>query len=234
VSEITTRVLLLTAMIAFFVAPGSVSAAYTSYNNVTAFTAAAGSPLLSQDFSTYSDNQSIKGINFLSEVNVTANMQKVYVWPGKFLFAFDDGEGARNTGSAYYQINLNNSYKAVGFDIMSWEIGTDASVSNAGDPGSINILFADNTTAQMDIYQTVNMQAVFFGVVSDKAITSIQWYEPHENVSFPRNEETALDNFIVGNNPANTPGPTPTPEPATMLLLGLGIVGLAGVRGSRK
>jgi hypothetical protein len=65
------------------------------------------------------------------------------------------------------------------------------------------------------------------GVSNDTSIGLAIW---NSYASVP--VEIAFDNFYL--NAPNTPDPSGVPEPATMLLLGFGLIGLAGVRRFRK
>ena len=171
----------------------AVHAAYTIYSDSATFNAAAGSPLLTQDLETYSVSDDLDGVELLPGLNVTSNAAIVEAWDSAgniVLFAHDDV--TRPTGSMYYDINLSNIYKAVSFNIISWDPA-------APGPADMDIFFADGTSATESLSQTGPTEStpVFFGIISDVQITKIRWNEAPE-VGGGGNEETALDDFTVG------------------------------------
>ena len=171
---------------------GSVHAAFTTYSDSALFNAAAGSPLLTQDLETYSAGEDLDGVELLPWLDVTSNASNVEAWDSSgniSLFAHDSV--TRPNGNLYYDINLSNVYKAVSFNITSW----DPAATGAG---TMEIFFADSTSASEDLYQTGPTEStpVFFGVISDIPMTKIRWNEAPE-VGGGGNEETGLDDFTV-------------------------------------
>jgi hypothetical protein len=183
------------------------NAAFTVYTDYTAFSAAAGGPILTQDFESYAAGDNLRNVEILPGVSVTSNASKVEAWqdPGDMvLFAYD--ASTRIAGNLYYEINLSLPYSAVGFDIDDWN-------PEAPGPGLMEVLFADASSASINVSQTgpTENTPVFFGITSDIPITKILWNEGPE-IGGGGNEETTLDN-IAG---------VVIPAPGAILLGGIG------------
>lgn len=165
----------------------------TFYNDLASFSAAAGGPLLSQDFSSYANGTNLRNVEFLPGVSVNSNMSVVQAFVAGDTTLFGGG-GGREGGTAYYDVNLALPHKAVSFEIVAFD-AIAGSPSTAQDAGLMTVFFADATSAPIAIYGNATGAAIFFGVVSDTPISSIRWAEAHEGSG--GNEETALDNFSV-------------------------------------
>jgi hypothetical protein len=189
----------------------------TFYSDLATFSAAAGGPLLSQDFSSYANGTNLRNVEFLPGVSVDSNMPAVqaFVAGGTTLFG---GGGGREGGNAYYDVNLTAPHRAVAFEIVSFE-AIAGNLSTAQDAGLMTVFFTDATSAPLAINGNPTGTAIFFGVVSDTPISKIRWAEAHEGSG--GNEETGLDNFSVVRG---------VPEPASGMLLLISCVLMSGVR----
>src|SRR5262245_38395792 len=78
----------------------------TFYNNLAAFSAAAGGPLVSQDFSGYPNATNLRNVEFLAGVSVDSNMNTVQAFFTGDTTLFG-GMGGREGGNAYYDVNLS-------------------------------------------------------------------------------------------------------------------------------
>jgi hypothetical protein len=188
---------------------GVSNAVFTVYADYTAFSAAAGSPILMQDFQSYANGTDLRNVEILPGVSVTSNASNVVVWPDKSLFAYDGS--TREAGNLYYEIDLSQPYTAVGFDIGAWN-------PEAPGPGHMDVFFADASSASVLMYQNGPTEdtPVFFGITSGTPISKILWNEGPE-IGGRGNEETTLDNIAV----------SVVPAPGAMLLGGIG-AGLVG------
>jgi hypothetical protein len=186
----------------------------TFYTDFASFSAAAGGPLVSQDFSGYAFGTDLRNVEFLPGVSVDSNMPTVEAFIGT-LFG---GGGGRASGNAYYDINLALPHQAVSFEIDAFD-AIAGNPSTAQDAGLLTVFFADATSSPLAINGNATGSAIFFGVVSDTPISRIRWAEAHEGSG--GNEETSLDNFSVVRG---------VPEPASGLLVVVGCVLMSGCR----
>jgi hypothetical protein len=115
------------------------------------------------------------------------------------------GIGGRESGNARYDINLTLPYRAVSFEITSFE-AIPGNSSTAIEPGLLSVFFTDATSQSLPINGNATGANIFFGVVSDTPISSIRWAEADEGNG--GSEETALDDFRV----------RLVPEPSTGIL----------------
>lgn len=120
---------------------------------------------------------------------------------------------------------LNGAYvNSFQMNAMPWEN------YGGGDIGKIDIEAFDMTNASVwfqtiDLTNYTNWSNWLTVSVEKNNISTIKFYSPynsHFNGFWP-----SIDNMVI-----NESGASPVPEPATMLLFGLGILGLVGV--SRK
>jgi hypothetical protein len=122
----------------------AIAASSTFYADLAAFSAAAGGPLLLQDFSSYPNATNLRNVEFLPGVSVNSNMDSVeaFTADGTMLF----GLGGRENGGAYYDVNLTLPHRAVAFDITSFE-AEPAVPSTAQGPGLLTVFFTDASAA---------------------------------------------------------------------------------------
>ena len=182
-------------------------------------------PTVTQNFESFAKGTSLVGIDVLPGIKLSTNLDSLTVFnsasSSKFAFA-----ASRNLPEAVYNINFTGNTKAFGFDIAAYNPATPG-------PGFLSFFFADGDTTYtlIPVLPTNATEAdpLFFGVISDSALTRITWSEGPELNGFACCEETGLDNFItVGVSP-------PIPEPSTylMMAMGLGFVGWFARRRSR-
>jgi hypothetical protein len=187
VSTLAIANLLLFAIVSYTSAATS-----TFYSDLASFSAAAGGPLLTQDFSGYANGSNLRNVEILPGVSVDSNMNTLEAFFTGDTTLF--GNGGRASGNAYYDVNLALPHRAASFEIISFE-AIAGSLSTAQDAGLLTVFFTDATSAQLPINGNPTGDAIFRGVVSDTPISSIRWAEAHEGRG--GNEETALDNFSV-------------------------------------
>ncbi len=234
------------ALLALFLsgAASAHAANSTVYSDLASWEANAGSPILLQDFSGYSNEDPLKKIPedvlavrpdlsqryFLPGVLVDSNMRKVEVYLSFAEFVGGDKKMFGNPRDGlselpYYDILYEIPYGAVAFEIDAFE-SLATTVSGTSQSATLEIFFADASSRSVSIAPN-DGSAIFFGIVSDTPISRIRWNEvPEDNTGLA--EETALDNFRVG-------ATVPIPEPSTwaLLLAGLGLVGLTAKRRQR-
>jgi|SRR5579872_1602160 len=124
-----------------------------------------------------------------------------------------------NGGSGQYiNITLPAPVTSVGFDIMSFGASGVSFLATLNGGGTI--YSATPTIA----WNSSDPQRAFFGFTTtpDLPITSIQIIPPYGGTT------PLLDNFRYGS--AGSGDGTDTPEACTMLLIGLGLTGMAGLR----
>lgn len=177
----------------------------TFYNNLAAFSAAAGGPLLTQDFSGYANATNLRNVEFLPGVSVDSNMNTVQAFFTGDTTLFGGG-GGREGGNAFYDVNLTLPHQAVAFEIDAFD-AVAGNPSTAQDAALMTVFFTDATSSPLPINGSPTGDTIFFGVVSDTPISKIRWAEAHEGSG--GNEETALDNFSVLRA---------VPEPASSIL----------------
>lgn len=208
------------ALAAMGLAGGAQAATATLFGDRTDFlTALGGASTVTQDFEGFADGANLLGVDLLPGVTATTNLAELRVFQGsgdKEMFISD-----RNQPEAIYDLHLAPGYHAFGFDIEAFNPATPG-------PGFLNVYFSDGDTTYTGIpvlpTNATEDDPIFFGVISDKAITRITWSEGPEIGGIQCCEETALDNLVAAN---------PVPEPSAVALLGAGgalIGGLGAVR----
>lgn len=123
------------------------------------------------------------------------------------------------SSSSLFSINFSNPIAAFGFygtDIGDFNGQVTVTTTN----GSSTIYVINHPTGQENYAFT----ALYWGVIDTvNPFTSITFANTGSGADY-----FGFDDFSIGS--IEQVQPHPTPEPATMLLLGLGLVGLAGVR----
>jgi len=218
----TLRLLKQCVLIAVLVAMSTVCAqADVIYTNRAAFEAAT-SPNTTLDFEAQNPNG--PGSYTYYESSLTIG-DVTYTQPESRMFVF--GQSFYNTyGLTSSYLNQNSSAPSgitVSFANSVQAVGMDLGIQNTWNDPSLAVTFTlsngdvINTTAPL-LMNTSNTLS-FFGFSSDFTFTSVNINGLSEGVAF--------DNFTYASATSSVP------EPATMLLFGLGLVGLAGMRRKR-
>jgi PEP-CTERM motif len=178
-----------------------------------------GAPTQTQDFNSMAVGTNLLGMNVLPGVTMSTNLAAMEVFNssgiGNAAFAM-----GRTLPEAYYDINVNNAYKAFGFEINAYD-------PNTSGPGFLSFFFADGDTTYTLIPVLppgTEQTAIFFGVIADKAITKIRWSEGPE-IGFSCCEETVIDNLIAAQ---------PVPEPGSWLMMAGGLAACGWVTRRRR
>jgi hypothetical protein len=205
-------------------AAGTAQAAVVSlYATLAGWQAGVGSPTQLQDFDSYANGTDVTGTPVLPGVSMSSNAGPVTVF-GANNIAFAVGP-ARQAGNAYYEVQYALPYRAIAFDITSFE-SIPGNGSTAVDNGLLSFLFSDGSTQSFAVSGGTGAN-IFIGLISDVSITGFRWYEAHE--ASGGNEETGLDNLRVGlRGRGNT-----VPLPGTLPLVALALGGLPLVRRRR-
>jgi PEP-CTERM motif len=185
----------------------------TLYGTQASFLGALGGPpTASQNFDGFAVGTNLAGVQVLPGVTMSTNLANIDVFNsvtlGNVAFAT-----TRNLPEAFYDINVNNAYRAFGFEINAYD-------PNTAGPGFLSFEFADGDTTYTFIPvlpPATETTALFFGVIADQPITKIRWSEGPE-INFSCCEETVIDNLIAAHA-------VPEPAAGLMLTLGLGAVG---------
>jgi hypothetical protein len=173
----------------------------------------AGAPTVTQDFNSMAAGTNLVGMNVLPGVTMSTNLPNLSVFNSVSLGNVAFANTPRNLPEAEYRINVNNAYKAFGFEINSYDPLTPG-------PGFLSFFFADGDTTYTLIPvlpPATESTPIFFGVIADKAITRITWSEGPE-IGFSCCEETVIDNLIAAQ-------PVPEPGTALMMFAGMGVAG---------
>nr|MDJ0517344.1 CARDB domain-containing protein [Trichodesmium sp. MO_231.B1] len=150
-----------------------------------------GVPTNTQDFEGFSPGFNLDGVDFLPGIFVTSNLPRVEAFKGSGdteLFILDRQSVEEDS---FYNINFDQPYNAVGFDIDSFNPSTPG-------PAILEIFFTDGDSESIEIFPTnaTESDPIFFGVIADTEIDNIILTEGPE-INGVGNEEIALDNFIV-------------------------------------
>lgn len=193
--------------------------AFDLFNSVDDYQNALGGIAAStQDFEGFADGENLDEVEFLPGVFVTSNLPQVEAFQGsgdQELFGF--GGSVRQQGNAFYDINFNQPYNAVGFDIEAFNPETPG-------PAVLEIFFGNdidlnfdgeidlNTSTDLDLPdETIEIfptnatetEPIFFGIVADTPIERIRLNEGPE-IGGSGNEEIALDNFAIADTLTST------------------------------
>lgn len=162
-----------------------------------------------QDFESFAAGAPMSGVEFLPGLSATTNLGSLAIFDGsssQSLFA-----SPRDQPDALYDLSVTGGYRGVGFDISAYNPATPG-------PGFISFYFADGDTTYTNIpvlpTNATEDTPLFWGVISDVAVTRIVWSEGPEIGGISCCEETSLDNFVVA---------APVPEASTT---GLALAGL--------
>jgi hypothetical protein len=181
------------------------------FNNLAAWQAAVSGSVQTQDFSGYATGTDLTGVAVLPGVTLTSNLGPMEVFGANDVaIAF----GPRALGNAYYDAQYALPFLATALDITGFE-SVPGDGSTGVDQGLLSFLFSDGSTENLAI-SGGDGSPIFVGVVSDVAITSFRWTEPHE--ASGGNEETALDNLRVA---MRAPNELPLPGSLPLALLAL-------------
>lgn len=212
-----TRITLGAALVAaawLCAAPIAQAASPTLFGTRADFEAALlGTPLLSQDFEGYAAGTNLSGVQVLPGVTISTNLASIEAFSSagnNIAFAI-----GRVLPEAVYSINLGGGYMAFGFDIAAFDPATPG-------PGFLDVYFADGDLTFTGIPVLPNNPTestpIFFGVISNVAITGFRWSEGPEIGGINCCEETGLDNFLAA-------GAVPEPGAGLLMFSGIGALG---------
>jgi len=178
-------------------------AVLTTFNNLANWQAAAGSPIVLEDFA---DNTLASGLTITFGNNIPAGSISGGVYSDVAVTQFNDAKNPK-----------------LGFGAGAFAVAADWDLTPGG-PGDGLILaltFSDNSLGQLVISNPLpNAFVGFFGFTSVKAVTSIRFDSPVTG-----QEEFNMDNLRFRTS-SNGGGGGTVPEPTTLALLGLGLAGM--------
>lgn len=187
----------------------------TVYTSLSAWQLAVSGPVQTQDFSGYPAGTDLTGTAVLPGVTLSSNAGAVQVWVGATQpRAATFGNAA--PGTTYYDVTYALPYLAVALDILDFESDPNHPLSTAIDQGLLTFFFSDGSSQNLAV-SGGDGSAIFIGMVSDVAITSVRFYEAHEGSG--NNEESSLDNLRVAMPGAVNELPLPGTLPLAMLAL---------------
>lgn len=195
------------------------AATVTVYDNLAAWEAAISGSAQLQDFSGYAEGTDLTGVAVLPGVTLSSNLGPVEVFgPSSAAVAFGP---ARAVGNAYYEAQYALPFRAVALDLIAYE-SIPGDGSTAVDTGLLSLLFSDGSTQDLAIAGGDGSN-IFFGIVADRAVTSLRWTEAHE--ASGGNEESGLDNLRVAmRGDGNT---VPLPGTLSLAMLALAVLPMA-------
>jgi len=189
------------------------AATVSVYNNLAAWEAAISGSAQLQDFSGFADGTDLTGVAVLPGVTLSSNLGPVEVFgPSSAAVAFGP---ARAVGNAYYEAQYALPFRAVALDLVAYE-SIPGDGSTAVDTGLLSLLFSDGSSQDVAIAGGDGSN-IFFGIVADRAVTSLRWAEAHE--ASGGNEESGLDNLRVAMRGDGNAVPLPGTLPLAMLAL---------------
>jgi len=197
------------------------AATVNAFDNLADWTAAISGSAQLQDFSSYAVGTDLTGVAVLPGVSLSSNIGPVEVFNATTHTVTAFGP-ARQSGTGFYQGSYALPFLAAALDITSFESEPGNSSTAAG-PGTLTFAFSDGSTQDFLIAGNPTGAAIFFGLVSDSAITSFRWTEALEGNG--GNEETGLDNLRVAMR--TTVNQVPLPGTLPLAMLALAVVPLA-------
>lgn len=192
------------------------------FDRSASWLAAVGAGPLVQTLEGYTLDANMANVEVLPGTRVTADMQFLRIFnssaSGHVMFGYDDA--TRLAGTASYTVSYTAPYNAVALDIGVFESALPPYDVPGGavTDGTLRVNFADGDQRSYAIAGGDGAN-LFFGIVADTPVTSVQWFEALEDGGI--NEETTLDNLRVAQV---------VPEPPSALLMLLGSAVLLGLR----
>ncbi len=210
----------------FLVLTSSASAATITYSDRVSFEAALGSQVV-DDYSAPAyaagDIIDIPGVGF--DIHTDANISSILGETDYVSTGFINNNIITNQFSnAAYCAGCNGSFE-LGFTTTSvgnssgvYGVGFDTTPNSNSNSFIAFVTFADNSTAN---YATPGSNS-FWGITSDLLITMIHFGLADGGTT--TNGSFAIDNLTIGSNGSEVP------EPGSLVLLGLGSIGVAMIR----